>query len=239
MAIRAAEAAAEAAVERVLAAMTPAAPASQQPNEMLAFVQQLARSIAEVGNQGTGKVVVDPAVIQQREDARIEMMALIAEAYRDVAKPEYVLRGKVHLADRLIEPLWVDPATRRSQPTKVIWYGPPNKQMEPVPGNVAAEKIHNAMCRWIGHVPGITASLRTIDPKGRLVTPGGNVFSDLEPIPKQYMGEELLQIEAGALPSRGVPLNGLEVHGNQPGSNKTMPVHILGTVVEPARQQVA
>ena len=237
--------AAEDAVQRVLSAMaaksaeaTPT-PAAMAGNEMLAFIQQLAKSIAEVGNQGTGKVVIDPSVVQKREDARLLMMTLIAEAWRDQTKPEYELSGKVHLADQMIEPLWTD-ALKKTHRTKVVWYGPPNKAMSPVPGNVAAEAIHAAMREWIGQAPGVVAHIRQVDPKGRLVTPGGNVFQDLEPIPKDF-GRHVLVIEEGARPPQEVPHNGLEIAGRGPSGQtfKTQEVSILGTNVPPARQLVA
>ena len=237
--------AAEDAVQRVLSAMaaksaeaTPT-PAAMAGNEMLAFIQQLAKSIAEVGNQGTGKVVVDPSVMQKREDARVLMMTLIAEAWRDQTKPEYELAGKVQLADQVIEPLWTD-ALKKTHRTKVVWYGPPNKAMSPVPGNVAAEAIHAAMREWIGQAPGVVAHIRQVDPKGRLVTPGGNVFQDLEPIPKDF-GRHVLVIEEGARPPQEVPHNGLEIAGRGPSGQtfKTQEVSILGTNVPPARQLVA
>lgn len=235
--------AAEAAVERVLAAMaakqaeTPEAPAPQAGADMLAFVQQLAKSIAEVGNQGTGKVVVDPGVVQARENAKIRMFTLIAEAWRDQTAPEYVLAGKVHLNDQIIEPLWTD-AMKKTHATKIVWYGPPNKAMRPAPGNKIADEIHGAMCEWIGQAPGIMHTLRPVDMKGRLVTPGGNVFADLEPIPRDF-GRQTLVVEEGALPRREIPHNGLEIAGANGAQGRTVEVPILGTLVAPARQMVA
>lgn len=237
--------AAEDAVQRVLSAMaaksaeaTPT-PAAMAGNEMLAFIQQLAKSIAEVGNQGTGKIVVDPSVMQKREDARVLMMTLIAEAWRDQTRPEYELSGKVQLADQVIEPLWTD-ALKKTHRTKVVWYGPPNKAMSPVAGNSAAMAIHDAMREWIGQAPGVVAHIRQVDPKGRLVTPGGNVFQDLEPIPKDF-GRNVLVIEEGAMPRQEIPHTGLEIAGRGPSGQtfKTAEISILGTNVPPARQLVA
>lgn len=234
--------AAESAVARVLEALAnkqAAEPAtSQAGNEMLAFVQQLAKSIAEVGNQGTGKVVVDPSVMQSRENARVQMMTLIAEAWRDQVPPEYELSGKVHLNDQIIEPLWTD-ALKKTHRTKIVWYGPPNIAMSPVSGNDRAKGIYDSFCEWIGRAPGISANLRAVDQKGRLVSPGGNVFQDLEPIPREY-GRSTLVIEEGAMPPREVPHNGLEIAGQGANSRgRSVEVPILGTIAPPARQMVA
>lgn len=251
-AARMAQQAAEAAVVRVMAAMQPpnfppgggagtsAAPA---PNDMLAFIQQLAKSIAEVGNQGTGKVVVDPAVMQRREDAKVKMMALIAQAWQDRSAPEYELVGTVHLngpnGPQLIEPMYRD-AMRQEQRRKIKWYGPPNKQMRPVQGNAVAEAIYAEFSTWVGHVPGITSTLRTVDPMGRMLTPGGRVFEGVDAIPKAFMGE-MLEIDPASMPAKDLPHHtGLEISGPasaQPG--KTIEVPILGSIIAPARQQVA
>ena len=235
--------AADAAVAKVLAALQSAAPqalpAGTPGDDMKAFVQQLAKSIAEVGNQGTGKVVVDPGVIQARDNAKVEMMTLIAQAWRDQTAPEYELSGKVHLNDQLIEPLWTD-GQRQTHRTKIKWYGPPNKAMSPVEGNAVAEAIYEKFCVWVGHAPGVTSNLRPVDMKGRLVTPGGNIFESRDAIPKSYMGETLV-VEEGARPPREVPHNGLEIAGRGPGGQvgKTRDVNILGTIAQPAREQVA
>jgi len=232
------------AIEKVMAALAaqPApAPAAAPVGDMIAFVQQLAKSIAEVGNQGTGKVVVDPAVMQSRDDSYHRMIELIAVAWRDQTPPEYELNGKVHLeganGPQLIEPLYTD-QFRQTRATRITWYGAPNKQM--TPANPVAATIYDEFKSWVGHVPGVTSNIRQIDPKGRLITPGGNVMQDLQPMPKGYMVDPALVLKVGGdvTIDREVPHTGLQIAA-QGVMGKTKSVNILGSIVAPAVERVA
>jgi hypothetical protein len=236
-----AEEAAAKAVQQVLAAIAqergeaPAAVAKD--GESMDFARGLAMALAEIANQGTGKDVVDPAIIERRSIARRKMVSLIVSARENGIRPEYGLVATVQLMDQLIVPVWVD-AARVTHQTCIKWDGVPNEAMEPK--DDAAHGIYMAFCESIGKTPGTLARLNPVDRKGNIVTPGGHVFESLPAIPKAYSGGDL-EIDPGALADRGLPHNGLEVLGRAPGgmTNREVRIPVLGTVAEPARQLVA
>ena len=236
-----AEEAAAKAVQQVLAAIAQErgeAPAVvAKDGESMDFARGLAMAIAQIANQGTGKDVVDPAVIERRSLARQKMTALIVSARENGIRPEYGLTATVQLQDQLIVPVWVD-AQRVTHQTCIKWDGVPNEAMEPK--DETARSIFTAFCESIGKAPGTLARLNPVDRKGNIVTPGGHVFESLPTIPKGYEGGELT-IDPGAMPDRGMPHNGLEVIGRAPGgmANREVRIPVLGTVAEPARQLVA
>lgn len=236
-----AEEAAAKAVQQVLAAIAQErgeAPQSvAKDGESMDFARGLAMAIAQIANQGTGKDVVDPAIIERRLVARQKMVALIVSARENGIRPEYGLTATVQLQDQLIVPVWVD-AQRVTHQTCIKWDGVPNEAMEPK--DETASAIFIAFCESVGKAPGTLARLNPVDRKGNIVTPGGHVFESLPAIPKAYTGGELT-VEPGAMPDRGLPHNGLEVLGRAPGGqvNREVRIPVLGTVAEPARQLVA
>lgn len=213
--------------------------------EMQGFVEGLAKAIAEVGNQGTGKTVIDPAVLAKRAKAREKMVEHIIVARQAGITPRYMLTAKVYLGDRLIEPVWTD--NQRVEHRQVVkWNSVPNECMVPAepenegerPACEAAKRIHDAFCESIGKTPGTIARVLPFGTHGNLASPKGNVFQALAPIPKDY-GYNQVGVEGGVVSD--VPPTGLEVIGGAANGHqrKTVSIPVLGTVAAPAVQQVA
>ncbi len=245
MATDAATAAANTAVQKLLADLAVAKPTGQFDG-MQDVLNGLAMAMAQVGNQGTGKAVVDPAVLEKRSRARKRMFDLIREARDAGNAPEYVLLRISHLADQIIQPFWVD-NMRQTQQTRIRWDGVPNEAMEPVPGDEVARGIYEAFCESIDKALGTVTTLRPADAKGNMVSPGGHVFETGPKIPKGYLGPDAqmegrpsMEIVSGA-PERDKPHNGLEVLGRASGmqTQRTVDINVLGTKAPPARQMVA
>ena len=192
--------------------------------------------LAEVGNQGTGKQVVDPAVLERRGKARARMVELIMAAYHAGKRPEYELTATVHLDDQLITPLYQD-ANRTTQRRHIFFSGVPNEAMQPV--EEAAKEIYAAFAESIGKTYGTVPQLIPVDRRGNLLTPGGNVFQSLPAIPAGFTGE--VEIDPASMPKPDLPHNGLQVlgQGGRSGAGREVDVNILGSIVGPAKQLVA
>lgn len=198
------------------------------------WMQQLAITLAEIGNQGTGRKTVAPHILKQRADARDRMIELILAAKAERRPATYQLRNKVLLNNRLIEPFWIA-SDHTTKPTEIDWAGIPNDAMIPV--NDTAKEIHRAFLDSIG----------TIDkehqiPEDKLgVTPGGLVVrnSAVTATVQKRTGTtdqptaEAPQVGAGEF---GEDESLTVHHTNQPGRYKE--VNVLGTIQEPARQAI-
>lgn len=189
------------------------------------WMQTLAVTLAEIGSQGTGRKTVAPHILKQREDARNRMVDLIIAARKDGRPATYQLRNKVVLAERIIEPFWIA-SDHTTKPTEIDWGGVPNDVMVPV--NDTAREIHAAFMDSIG-------SVEKVAPEERLgVTPGGLVVRNAAVTDTMRK-----RTAAGEAPHVGDGTDdlGLKIHHqNEPGRYK--PVHVLGTIQEPARQTI-
>lgn len=189
------------------------------------WVEGLAMAIAQLSHQGTGKArPVDPAVIKARDEARKLMTELLVKARVDGAVPQYELRNKIYFAETLVDPIWIDPATKEQRATVIDWPGVPNEAMIPV--NDVAKAIHAAFSDSIGVVQ-IDQS-KHLRPEVFGVTAGGLVIHGA--------GHSIRPMQVGNQRPGGPQSvdEGFAVHGRGgPGKQKT--INVLGTVASPAR----
>jgi len=199
------------------------------------WAEGLAMAIAQLTDQGTGRKRVAPEIVKAREEARKEMTRLIIEAktFHDKARAEgkeeiarsylplYQLRNKVYLEEILIEPVYIDMATKAPRPTEIGWPGVPSEAMIPV--NDVAKGIHEAFSNSIGS----TEWQKKPDTFG--ITAGGLVVKNGAVQPKRGLPSENGNIDP----------SGLTIHrGGRTGDKNFKEIPILGTVAQPARQAV-
>lgn len=124
--------------------------------------RQMAMSIAEVGDQGSGRRRVPPAVMAAREAAKERMTVSITKFLEIVRAaqdrgdrrtvelnyPHYQVTGKMYLGDTMLEPYTVDPVTKLPKSVDIRWLGAPNPNLSPI--NAPAEEIFRHFCDWVG-----------------------------------------------------------------------------------------
>jgi hypothetical protein len=203
------------------------------------FAEELAMRLAELTDQGTGRGArVAPGILKQREDARKRMTDLIVEARVKCSEakaagktaeaarwmPSYRLLAKTQLADRVIDPLWID-RNHIAQPTEIDWTGVPNEAMQPL--NQIATDIFAAFKDSIGSIP--RQDQVAADPlkitAGGLVVRGDPSAAQRQRTIDQVSAREKEDNEALSIK-----------HKDQPGRYKD--VNILGTIAKPAQQSV-
>jgi hypothetical protein len=214
----AASAAAGAAVAAMLAKLADerGEPAAQIPNPSgdRAFVESLALSINELIDQGRpgAKRTVAPAVLAMRLRARERMVELLLNARARGIVPEYHLTAAVYLSETWIKPTWVaNDHVERSR--RVKWPGVPNQAMRPE--NEMAREVYRLFCESIG------AS----------VTPAAK-----DPLVAGFevIGKDGNRPETGA--GQGAGSHGaIELGELYPVDALQKPIHILGTIADPAR----
>ena len=155
------------------------------------------------------------------------MVKLIIDARAAKKIATYKVRAKTHLADRVVEPFWVD-NLHTAQPTIIDWDGIPNEAM--VPENKTAKAIYEAYQGWIG-------STVKVVPEDELgITPGGLVVHGAA----AGISGGRRKLPGGAeAPQSGSPSEdgGLNVHHKtEPG--RYVEKRILGSIAPPARQTV-
>jgi hypothetical protein len=203
-------------------AMAPAAAAEPGNNS---WMQELAVTLAEIGNQGTGRKTVPPAVMKQRADARARMIDLILKAKAEKRPATYQLRAKVLLGNRVIEPFWTA-SDHTTKSTEIDWAGIPNDAM--VPMNTTAKEIFAAFTESIGTMEKVVPEEKLGITAGGLVVRNGAVTVTTE----KRTGEAPQVTEGSFVEDEGLTVH----HGNQPGRYKD--VHVLGTIQQPARQTI-
>lgn len=189
------------------------------------WMQALAVTLAEIGNQGTGRKTVAPHILKQREDARGRMVDLILKARAEGQPATYRLTAQVHLAERVIDPFWTA-ADHTTKSTEIDWGGIPNDAMVPV--NDTAKEIHAAFKDSVG-------TMERVVPEERLgITPNGLIVRNaaVTDTVRRRTGSEAPHTGDGTGEDVGLKIH----HENQPGRYKD--VHILGTIQEPARQSI-
>lgn len=196
------------------------------------WMQQLAITLAEIGNQGTGRKTVAPHILKQRAEARERMIDLIVAAKAARQPATYQLRNKVLLNNRLIEPFWIA-SDHTTRPTEVDWAGIPNDAMIPV--NETAKQIHQAFLDSIGTVEKVVPEERLgVTPNG-LVVRNNAVTATVQKRTDASNGQPIA--EAPHVGSGDEGDEALTVHhANQPGRYKE--VRVLGSIQEPARQAI-
>jgi hypothetical protein len=187
------------------------------------WMRALAMEISQLTDQGTGRKRVAPEVLQARQAAKEKMLNLLVEARAAKKIATYLIRGKCHLADRVVEPFWIA-ADHTAQPTIIDWDGVPNEQM--VPQNKTAKAIHEAFMTSIG------SSVRVIPEDALAITPGGLVVHGNA----AALSSGKRQVKQGEARQTGeVSEQGLNIHNkNAPG--RFVEKRILGSIADPARQ---
>ena len=130
------------------------------------WMRALAMEISQLTDQGTGRKRVAPEIIRSRQVSRELMVKLIAKARAAGRTATYRVRAKTLLADRVVEPYWID-NLHTAQPTIIDWDGIPNEAM--VPENKTAKEIYEAYKGWIG------STERVVPEDSLAITPGGLV----------------------------------------------------------------
>ena len=146
---------------------------SQPESNIGRIMEQLATKIADVSDQAGGGRVgarVDPELLRQREVAHMLMLDRIVDARRRQVMPTYRLKNKVQLDDTLIEPFYIDQATKATKQTEIGFDGIPCEAMEPI--DEEAKAIYEAYRGWIGN-------LKKVVPEDRLgITTAGVVVKN-------------------------------------------------------------
>jgi hypothetical protein len=94
------------------------------------WMRTLAMEISQLSDQGTGRKRVAPEVLQSRQVSRELMVKLIAQARAAHRTATYRVKAKTLLADRVVEPFWID-NMHVAQPTIIDWDGIPNEAITP------------------------------------------------------------------------------------------------------------
>jgi hypothetical protein len=192
------------------------------------WMRTLAMEISQLSDQGTGRKRVAPEVLQSRQVSRELMVKLIAQARAAHRTATYRVKAKTLLADRVVEPFWID-NMHVAQPTIIDWDGIPNEAM--VPENKTAQAIYNAYKASIGSTERVVPEdTLAITPGGLVVHGGASSIS----AGRRRVGEEPQQTtrSPGSDDSPGLNVH----HKNEPGRYKE--TRILGSIADPARQTV-
>lgn len=188
------------------------------------WMKSLAMEISQLNDQGTGRTRVAPEILRQRKQAHDEMLDLLVANRAQNKIATYRLTNKVHLANRLIEPMWID-KDHTSKPTEIDWAGIPNEAMIPV--NDVAKEVFALYKLSIGSVEKVVPAETLGMTAGGLVVRNGAVTNDAS----RRAALEASQVGDGASD------DGLRIHHtNEPGRYKS--VNVLGTIQEPARQSI-
>lgn len=219
------------AVEEAVVSMVPAlvaqlsAARGEPASGDQAFAEKLAMAISELSDQGTGRKRVAPEIIEQRAKARTRMAELIVEARAAGLAPTYQLVNKVYLDEVLVDPIYMDPATKAARPVEIDWPGVPNQAMSPV--NDVAKGIHAAFMESIGSVVSAAGVSHALPGPDRLgVTPNGLVVRNGAVQQRREIGS------LGTQPSGG---EGLRLHHKEAAPTVHKEIRVLGTVAAPAR----
>jgi hypothetical protein len=207
------------------------------------FANQLAMAISQLTDQGTGRSRVAPEIMASRQKARERMINLLIEARAEGKTASYRLKNKIHLDERIIEPVWID-AHHTARPTEIDFPGVPNEAMTPI--NDVAKAIYAAFMESIGSVvpgkgvdghglPGIETL--AVTPKGVVVRNGAvSRTMAAKAVVSEGPMQSAYEAEAphvnGAGPEPTVTIH----HEGQPGRYKD--VAILGTIQPRARQSI-
>lgn len=192
--------------------------------------ESMAMALAGLVSQNSGKVYVDPAVLKQRKAARERMLDLIKKAAKDGRKAEYVVRAKTLLANRVVEPKWID-TDHQHKDTEIVWPGIPNEAMAPI--NDTAREIFAAFKESLGSVEKVVPEDEYAVLSNGLVVKNGAINRSLGAhnrvsapevaLPETVMGD--------------VEEDGLVVKSkNKPG--RYVEKRILGSIAEPAREAI-
>lgn len=196
--------------------MTPGVAAGLSDN---AAMEALAMAIAGVTDQEIGRRRIAPEELAKRIRAREQMEALIQKTIHAGVQPTYNLTQKQYMGERIIEPFWIDRATKVTHPTNVGWWIEPNEFM--VPTNDEARAIHALFLESIGGGANKRAPNLRVTVGGLTVRSGG-----LDPSGGR-----------SEAPQVGRDRHEATIRGQQ-GQTPEVLTRILGTLMPPARQAV-
>lgn len=203
-------------IQASLSALKTAQPAS---GDAASWMEALAQEIARVSNGGIGQKPVPPEELEKRRKARERMEALIEKTVQAGVQPTYRLTAKVYLGEQMIQPIYIDRATKMPAPMEIGWWAIPNEYMHPT--NPEAEAIHAAFLESIGGAKKHTR-LR-VTPGGLVVRSGG--------MPAEGGRDSAAAVRTGP----DVYHPSIRGKGNESHAVET---RILGTLMPPARQMV-
>lgn len=186
------------------------------------FAGMLANQLAELTDQGTGRRRVAPEIMRARSQAAERMTSLILQARENRLVPSYKLKAKVYLDETIVDPMFIDPTSKRHRATEIDWPGVPSEAM--IPLNEAAQEIYAAFLESIGSVPKEVAQLGD---QALRMTAGGLVVKGA-PRP-QRDGLRLGDLPAPA--GQGLRIKGRGLPGESSGET----INVLGTLAAPAR----
>ena len=196
---------------------TTEAPAASIDNK---FAEGLAMALAQLTDQGTGRKRVAPEIVRKRAEARQLMENLIIQARAEGRPAKYQLRNKVYLDEVMVDPNWLNPATKIAEPTQIEWPGVPSEAMIAV--NDTAKEILGAYLDSIGSIVSV------VPPVPQYVTANGLTVNGRAPARRSTN----LTSPGGSEAPAGV---GLRIaHKDAPGTYRE--INVLGTVAPPARQ---
>lgn len=116
-----------------------------------ALAQNIVAGLAEMNDQGTGRVRVTPQEMEKRDAARARMYDLLGKALHlpSGEAPAYTLQTKIFVGFQLIEPKWREPLPPHLMRDTVIEFR--DVPCEPmIPANDAARAIYDAFRESIG-----------------------------------------------------------------------------------------
>ena len=250
------------AVARAVAAVVPGAVANALKGASLArdaelddqgatrFMRELAMTIAEISDQGTGRKRIAPEILAHRAQKQDEMLRVRREtldAYRarkaevgaaraasEGLLPRYRVIATCCLNEMLVQPFSRGNGSAQPQPTFIYWGGIPNLAMRPA--NDAAKKIFDLYRESIGSSP---KEAKVAQGGERVedfwVTTSGNVIRGPKPA-AQYASAELHAREID-LPRVEEDAFFTDDLGIPQGSDPMAPeINVLGTLQSPAKQ---
>lgn len=233
-----------AALEKAFASVQKFGAMPEAPVDAMAMGNAIAMALQEINGQGSGKQVVDPAVMQERARAWNRCVQLIVEAQtrsralRDrgdeagarAALPRYRVLHACYLADRIINPYRIDKKSKEAIPQEITYSQPPNLSLAPL--NEVAKAIFAEFKASIGNATKIkdaTDQLMSITAGGLIVygqalhhrTLGAGEDDSIDADSASYEDAEPSSYE------------GLGIIENQDPRNKNR--RVLGTISEAAR----
>ena len=198
----------------------------------------MALAIAEMGNQGSGRVrPVAPEVMAQRLAASKELRGLLDEVAENLREakhesdkkrvekwtPRYRVVAKVYFNETFVEP-YLKPERRGDKPRAniIAWSGPPNDALEPL--NDIAKRLKQLFKESVGTAPKL---------KPMSGPNGGQVALDT----RRYWMTIEGHVVQGSAPAKGTVLG--EDDPPEISAEDSPPefLHILGTIHPPTPQK--
>ena len=119
--------------ETIAATVKTAAPAGD-PMNVTEVINNLAMAIAQMNDMNapsSAPIRIPPEIMHKREQAREEMVDLLAKLKAEKILPRYRAVSKLWLNERVVDPFVMDPGTKRPKPVEFGWDGEPSDAMRP------------------------------------------------------------------------------------------------------------